>query len=156
MPPPPPTYPSFTLVLTQAQYVHTLPTHTRPASGPSPRYHPYPRPPHSFDNDVFMTTVDYRQPRNPNHVSTFTSTPSTSSTACFERDSDTSTIESDWIPGAADNLREAVHGEEVPKNPRRRTSLSYLVVDLALAFKAKCKTLVHNSHSDTRGSGGRA
>ncbi|KAI0036649.1 hypothetical protein K488DRAFT_81891 [Vararia minispora EC-137] len=153
MPAPLPIYPSFSLVITQAYLTVTPPRKTGLVL-PS-RYHPYQRPVCNLDDDLLMTTVDYRfspPPRLPPPPSVSfhpTHQPPSLNAALVGDDededmeddgaeSDEASDESHFI--AVYNLETAVRGRQ-QDDLRRRPSLTTIVLDLALLLKQKYQSL---------------
>ncbi|KZV77034.1 hypothetical protein PENSPDRAFT_679696 [Peniophora sp. CONT] len=134
-----PTYPSFTLVITEAFFAARPPQVSRQTDGlPLPsRYEPYPRTAPRVD-DSLMTTVDYRW--SPPPTTSYHFTPN--HTMMDVDNLDTESDESHFL--AVYNLDAAVRGfnREDKTLLARRPSLSTIVIDLALLLRARCKRLL--------------
>jgi len=149
-----PTYPSFSLVITEA-YLQMRPSTLRPDLPLPPRYHPYVRPtPQNFLDDRLMIRVDYRysSPPHPGSLSPALASETSAAKNVWESDGDCDDNESeDSDFFALNSLEVAVRGRVV-QLVQRRPSLSTLVVDLSLKVKEKCKKLVASTTIGSRTS----
>jgi len=104
------------------------------------RYHPYPRSTAEMPDEHLMARVDYRYSPQPSSPVAFG--PSHSSEPISSNgyeDIDNESDESHFF--AVYNFEVAVRGNKQPRL-RNRSSLTNLVVDLALLLKKKCKRFI--------------